>query len=85
MLIGSNQTDVFWPNSTTALNDKQRSVAQSMPGLPSGVMDALADLPSGEVCGRCFAFDAEQSLCKERCFTVSPKDPGCHLFVPIES
>jgi predicted phage terminase large subunit-like protein len=85
MLIGSNQTEVFWPNSTTALNDKQRSVAQSMPGLPSGVMDALADLPSGEVCGRCFAFDAEQSLCKERCFTVSPKDPGCHLFVPIES
>lgn len=84
-LIGSNQTEVFWPNSTTALNDKQRSVAQSMPGLPSGVMDALADLPSGEVCGRCFAFDAVQSMCKERCFTVAPKDPGCHLFVPIES
>lgn len=84
-LIGSNQTEVFWPNSTTALNEKQRSVAQSMPGLPSGVMDALADLPSGEVCGRCFAFDAAQSMCKERRFTVAPKDPGCHLFVPIES
>ena len=80
MLIGTNQTEVFWPDMDNHMGSRQKAVNAAMPGLPGGVLAALADLPSGEVCGRCHSFDAEQSRCRDRGFTVAPKDHGCDYF-----
>lgn len=42
----------------------------------------MADLPalSGNVCGRCSAFDEETGMCTDRDFKVKPDSPGCELF-----
>lgn len=85
MLIGTNQVEVFWGGGEQSLNDRQKSVAASMPGLPGGVMQVLGDLPAGEICGRCYNFDQAAGHCGTRNFIVQPKDPGCHIFIPIES
>lgn len=43
----------------------------------------LADLPalSGDVCGKCSAFDLDTRMCTERHFLVRPEDPGCDLYL----
>lgn len=42
----------------------------------------LASLPtlSGDVCGRCSAFDADSGMCTERHFRVRPDSAGCEMF-----
>lgn len=54
-------------------------------GMPETVVAMMEDLGStlaGEVCGRCTAFDAETSTCKERGgMRVKATDRGCPLFV----
>lgn len=67
------------------MGDRRKAVEATMPGLPPGVLNALNDLPAGEVCGRCFAFDRETMQCSERQFVVRPADPGCSIFLPAES
>lgn len=62
--------------------ERRAAVEAAMPGLPQGVLAALDDLPSGEVCGRCTAFQAETSTCSERNVLVRPQDPGCPWFLP---
>ena len=80
-LIGRYPTEIFWGGEDSGLNERQKTAMSSMPGLPTGVIDALGDLPAGNVCGRCASFDAENESCKERGFLVKAKEPGCHLFM----
>ena len=49
-----------------------------LPGLPPQVA-AWLDSATGEVCGRCTAFQA--GVCQERYVQVDAKDPGCEWFV----
>lgn len=38
---------------------------------------------TGEVCGRCSAYQSETGMCGERFLQVKPKDRGCILFVEV--
>lgn len=67
------------------LTPVQEAVAEAMPGLPEGVLKMLDDLPAGDVCGRCAAFDRETGRCEERGVLVRPPDPGCSLFLETET
>lgn len=73
------------PTKEVPLTSRQEAVKQSMPGLPEPVVRMVEDLPAGEVCGRCEAFDPETGQCRERSVTVRARDPGCVLFVAGES
>lgn len=73
------------PTGRENVGDRRATVENSMPGLPMGVLQVLDDLPVGQVCGRCVSFDKDAGVCMERNFIVSAKDPGCHVFIPIES
>jgi hypothetical protein len=53
----------------------------NMHGLPTNVAAMIQELPEGEVCGRCSAFNAETGMCEERSLVVKAVDPGCMLFV----
>lgn len=70
------------PTGAAEPNKKQEAVQKSMPGLPAQVVQMIQELPAGEVCGRCTAFNAQTGQCAERLLIVSAKDPGCILFVP---
>lgn len=83
--------DVAWARShgtaTFILPDAPGPSAQvkkaedlGMHGLPTHVA-AMIELPPGEVCGRCSAFDAEAGMCRERELQVSARDAGCVLFI----
>jgi len=63
----------------------QESVQKAMPGLPTGVVAMIEELPAGEICGRCTAFDPETNMCTERQLSVRAQDQGCILFVAKES
>lgn len=80
-LIGRYPAEIFFASDDNGLNARQKTAASAMPGLPNGVIDALAGAPEGEVCGRCSSFDADAGSCKERGFLVRPGEPGCHLFI----
>lgn len=71
------------PTGREAVSDRRQAVEDAMPGLPSAVLRALDDLPAGQVCGRCISFDPDAGLCRDRSFSVQPKDPGCGMFIPI--
>jgi hypothetical protein len=58
----------------------ERSEQMNMHGLPVHVSAMIQDLPAGDRCGRCTAFDAETGQCTERMLVVQPSDPGCILF-----
>lgn len=60
---------------------KDKTIAQV---LPARVVAMLEQLPAGERCGRCTAFNPEDGICEQRTLTVRPKDPGCALFVSVE-
>lgn len=64
---------------------KQESVEKSMPGLPKSVLAMIQEMPAGEICGRCSAFNRETGMCMDRNLSVQPQDPGCTLFVEVES
>lgn len=63
--------------------DEQVTKAEKMNlhGLPTGVAAMIEELPAGQVCGRCTAFDRETGQCTERLVGVNARDPGCPLFV----
>lgn len=73
------------PDPEKELSVTQKTVQEAMPGLPSPVIKMLEDLPPGEICGKCSAFDPETRMCGERALLVQAKDPGCILFVQKES
>lgn len=48
----------------------------------ANAVDALrAEALTGDVCGRCAAFDSTDGMCTERWFTVKATDPGCVMFI----
>lgn len=52
------------------------------------IVQAVAALRAeltGDICGRCTAFDPETSMCMERGFVVNERDQACMMFVAIES
>ena len=69
------------PQQDADMSVKRETVEKAMPGLPLGVLKAL-EIPEGEVCGRCSAF--ENNRCLERGYLVRPADQGCHLFISID-
>lgn len=52
-----------------------------MHGLLPHVAAMMQNLPAGDVCGRCTAFNKETRMCGERSVMVRPSDQGCILFV----
>lgn len=58
--------------------DRAKRVAEAMPGLPPAVVNMIEELPPGQVCGRCSAF--QEGRCTVRGLRVAAKDPGCDLF-----
>lgn len=66
-------------------NKIQAHVEKTMPGLPKQVIEMVQEIPQGEICGRCAAFNKETGQCKERLLIVSARDPGCALFVATSS
>lgn len=79
LLIGNEPTQMWFPDTGKSLNPVQAKIAKDMPGIPSGVIDALADPLEGTVCGNCSAFDA--GTCNDRGFVVKPLDAGCFNFI----
>jgi hypothetical protein len=55
-----------------------QTVEENMPGLPAGVIKAIADADFAETCGNCANFD--NGLCVDRGYLVGAKDPGCLIF-----
>jgi hypothetical protein len=58
----------------------ERAEKMQMHGLPNHVSAMIQELPAGERCGKCLAFDPETSQCNERLMQVRAEDPGCILF-----
>lgn len=56
------------------------SQAPTLKALLPQALKMLQELPEGELCGRCSAFDPESRVCNERQILVRPRDPGCMLF-----
>ena len=79
MLIGNEPTELWFPDTGKSLNPIQTKIATDMPGIPSGVIEVLADPLEGTVCGNCSAFD--EGTCTDRGFVVRPLDAGCLNFI----
>lgn len=75
----SHGTTTFMIPEDDAMSDQRETVEKAMPGLPSGVLDALDVAGAGQICGRCSAF--EDGRCTERNYFVKPMDQACLLFV----
>lgn len=72
---------IFVPDTSVPRDDEVASkLEERMPGLPTPVVDMVANLPLG-VCGRCHFFDAERGWCSGREFLTGARDPSCDLFV----
>lgn len=74
-------TSTFILPEAPTVPDKQQKIAEAMPGLPSGVLGMVQDVPEG-TCGRCEAFDPDRDYCRERNFNVRARDPACPVYVP---
>lgn len=68
------------PEVQTMDEQRTKTEAMNLHGLPGKVAGMIEELPAGQVCGRCSAFDKETGMCGERMLRVSPGDPGCDLF-----
>ena len=66
-------------NEVLEMRDKAEQM--NMHGLPTAVTKMIEDVPAGEVCGRCSAFDPDTGMCEDRQLVVGPKDAKCVLFV----
>jgi hypothetical protein len=76
---------IFLPHALEA-PQMQKDIKEAMPGLPPAVVAMVEDHSViGEVCGACNGFDKDRSYCTERGFKVSARDPGCTVFVAVES
>jgi hypothetical protein len=56
----------------------------ALPAVLQDVLDNINSNLTGDVCGRCSAFDKASSLCQERGFVVQPLDPACPYFIAVE-
>lgn len=73
-------TSTFMLPTAPVMGEMQAKVAAAMPGLPQHVLNAIEDI-SGDVCGKCEAFDPDASRCKERRLTVRAADPACPVYL----
>lgn len=69
----------------TAMKPAEQLRAAGMPATVVAMIEHRETMLSGEVCGRCTAYKAEDSTCGERGgMRVNAQDPGCALFVVDE-
>lgn len=74
------------PNATNEVHEmRDKAEKMDMHGLPTAVTKMIEDMPAGDVCGRCSAFDPDTGLCADRQLLVGPKDAKCVLFVARRS
>lgn len=72
---------VFFPESKPMEQDVVDRVID-LPGMPVSLAAAFLSAPiSGEVCGRCAAYNPDSGLCMERGFRVKTQLPGCDYFL----
>jgi len=70
-------TSVFWfPSKEDPMDDRQKAVAESLPGLPDGVVRMIKAEPN--TCGACSAYNGGN--CTQRRVLVQFRDPGCDWF-----
>lgn len=62
----------------------EKTESMNLHGLPKHVAAMVEELPPGQLCGRCSAFDPETSMCGEREILVAPRDPGCMFWLAKE-
>src|SRR5690606_18697620 len=72
---------IFMPEAKGVSEEVTKAEKMNLHGLPKGVAAMIEELPAGQVCGRCTAFDRETGQCTERLVAVNARDPGCPLFV----
>lgn len=65
----------------SAVSKTAEEISSAMPGLPTGVVQLMAEAPAGS-CGRCDAF--ADGRCSARDLLVAAKDPGCPMFAARE-
>jgi hypothetical protein len=74
------------PNAVNEVHEmRDKAEKMDMHGLPTAVAKMIEDAPTGEVCGRCSAFDADAGMCTDRQLQVGAKDAKCVLFVARRS
>lgn len=73
-------TMILPTQDTTKQAATERAEKMEMHGLPTHVAAMIQDMPTGQVCARCVAFNHETGLCEERLLQVRAADPGCVLF-----
>jgi hypothetical protein len=61
---------------------RARRLAEALPGLPAGVIDAMVSSPPG-TCGRCSSFEPQGmgGRCRERGYQTAPRELACPLFI----
>lgn len=74
-------TFIIPPTDNTKQAAVERAEKMEMHGLPTHVAAMVQEIPAGERCGRCVAFNPETGECGERQLQVRAADPGCVLFV----
>ena len=77
-------TTFILPPTTTKDQNVSKAEELNMHGLPTPVA-AMIELEqlTGQVCGRCESFNAEEGLCAARGFQVAARDPGCAVWEPL--
>jgi predicted phage terminase large subunit-like protein len=80
MLTGDYGKPFFILPEEPTMSDKQKSIAEKLPGLNRVVVEAMESVPAGDVCGVCGSFDEETGRCRERNMGVGPGDLACPLF-----
>jgi hypothetical protein len=73
-------TFIIPQTDTTKQAATERAEKMEMHGLPSHVAAMIQQLPPGDRCGKCVAFNKETGECEERMLQVRAEDPGCMLF-----
>lgn len=68
------------PEAKGVSEQAKKAEKLNLHGLPVGVAAMIEELPEGEICGRCSAYDSDTGRCTEREIVVNPRDPGCIMF-----
>jgi hypothetical protein len=79
----SHGTAMFIIPESKEMSNMQKDLLASLPGLPSTVVEMMAEVPKSDVCGRCVSFDPDLSVCRENGFRVKETSPGCDMFVRV--
>jgi hypothetical protein len=78
---GTSQFILPTAEKTDGTAKLQANVEKRMPGLPKQVVEMISEMPKGEICGNCTAFNRETGQCSERQLVVMARDPGCVFFI----